>query len=152
MDSEDRFFPFYSQQSSNILKTCCQRRVHMHIFFPGKRKYFCYMTDCHLQVQLDCASPECNFLPSGLRKTECHDDVQGENFVPQNQILGVIYAQMCIIRTTDTGISSGFSISSTTGQRYLQGVGSLCEDLSFADTGKSQNNRHDVCSSHEEHI
>ena len=80
----------------DILKMCCLRRTHMHTLFSGKGKYSCYLTDCHLVTQLDCASPERNFLSSSLRKT----DVQGEIFVCQNQILCVIYAQMCVVGST----------------------------------------------------
>ena len=80
----------------DILKMCCLRRTHMHTLFSGKGKYSCYLTDCHLLTRLDCTSPEHNFLSSDLRKT----DVQDENFVCQNQILCVIYSQMCVIGNT----------------------------------------------------
>ena len=34
-------FSVFSQQSSDILKTCCRSRAHMHTLFSGKGKYSC---------------------------------------------------------------------------------------------------------------
>ena len=101
MDSEDRFFPSFSQQSSDILKTCSRYPVCMHTLFSGKGKYSCRLTDCRLLAQLDRASPEPNFLSSGLRKTVCHDDVWSENFIHQNPVLCGIYTQMCVVWNTE---------------------------------------------------
>ena len=72
--------------------------AHAHfVFWHGE---VLLPTDCHPLAQLDHASPERNFLSSGLRKIVRHNDIQGENCVHQNQILCVIYAQMCIIGNT----------------------------------------------------
>ena len=53
--------------------------------------YVCYSLICFTRVQLSAYR---------LEKTVHHSDAQGESFVRQNQILCVIYTQMCIMENT----------------------------------------------------
>ena len=73
----------------------------MHTLFSGKGKCSCQLTDCCLLAQLDCTSPECNFLSTGFKKTVYNDNIRSHLFLHQNKILCIIkYAQMCVIRKT----------------------------------------------------
>ena len=88
-------FSLCSASKMVTLKMYSQRRV-----FSSKGKYSCGWTDCCLLAQLDCASPECNFLPTGLKKKLCLTITYKMKILHIKMKLLVICTQMCVIGNT----------------------------------------------------